>query len=370
MKLRVLIIIATNNIGGPGKGIFQLINESDRDKVEFTLVNFIQKGQKTFEFMEESKRQGIKLHLITQNSRFDASMIKQASNVFEIEKCNLIQTHGYKGHIIGYLLRKKFNVKWITVSHGWTSENFRIKIYSFIEKVFIKLSDHSIVVSPLLYKSIGNMRGLKKPTTLILNAINDKQLVCESNDFRVTRKLDDHFLIGVFGRLSSEKGQEYAIRAISLLKNRLPNIKLLLFGEGPDESSLKDFALSLGVETHVLFCGYMQNINEYIQMVDCILVPSLSEGIPNIILESLVNEKLVIATNVGGIPEIITDNYNGLLVEAGNESMIAAAISSCVENHSKVQRLVSNAKNSLFPKFSINNRVNSFLEVYNDVSRS
>lgn len=366
MKLRILIIIATNNIGGPGKGIFQLINHSDKNKVEFLLANFIQKDQCTFEFLEESERQGIKTHLIRQNSRLDFSMVRQVADLIKSKKCDLIQTHGYKGHIIGFLLRRKYGVKWITVAHGWTNENFRIRVYTFIEKIFIRLSDYAIAVSPKLYETVSKLRGIKKPTDLILNAITDIDPPLEEDLEKIRQKyhLGECKLLGVFGRFSNEKGQAFAIKALRIVKRQYKDVKLLLLGEGVDELKLKALVEDQCVQDDVIFCGYQSNISTYLKLVDFVIVPSLSEGIPNIILESLYLNKPVICTNVGGIPDIVKDNYNGCLVEPGSENEISSKILELMDNTERVDSIICNARASLYPKFSVKNRVQLFLNVY------
>ena len=366
MSLKVLIIIATNNIGGPGKGIFQLINHSDSEEVEFYLANFIQKDQATFEFMEECQRQGVKLHLIKQHSRFDFSMVKQVANLIQSNKCDLIQTHGYKGHIIGYLLRKKFGIKWITVAHGWTNENIKIKLYTFIEKLLIRRSDYAITVSPTLYDTVGKIRGIQKPTSLILNAIVDVKLPSQDELDKVRNKyqLGKSLVLGVLGRFSEEKGQSFVIKAVAEIKKYHSDVKLLLLGEGVDEDKLRLLVERYELQSNVLFCGYQSNVNAYLGVVDFVLVPSLSEGIPNIVLESLYLHKAVIATNVGGIPEIIADKKNGWLIQAGSEKQISDKVLELLDSDEEVEKVKKNARASLFPKFSIENRVESFLHVY------
>lgn len=368
MKHKVLIIIATYNIGGPGKGIFQLIKQTDTDLTEFVLVNFLKTTDKTSEFIQEAKKQGIPIQIIRQKSRFDISMIQQAHHLYIKEGCDIIQTHGYKGHIIAIIMKLFYKVKWVSVAHGWTSENIRIKIYNSIERFLIRFSDVAIAVSPKLFLELKKYR-VNKNTKLILNAVTSPPEPNHIQEEKIKKKfaLKPSIVLGIFGRLSKEKGQTYAITALNELKKTKNNVKLVLLGEGIDEVDLKLQAKNLGLQDDVIFCGYQSNVGDYINMVDFVIVPSLSEGIPNIVLEALAMNKPVIGTNVGGIPEIIGHGKNGWLVEPAEPLQISNMLEKLLSSEEEVLNVTCAANESLFPKFSVETRVNKFIEAYNSI---
>jgi len=367
MKHKVLILIATFNIGGPGKGIFQLIKNSDKDKVEFVLVNFLTKSVIKSEFLEEAKKYNVLTKVVKQKTRYDLSMIKQVYKIYSENNCTLIQTHGYKAHIIALALKLLYKVKWISFAHGWTSENIRVKIYNSIEKLLIRFPDVAVAVSPKLFSVLKKIRKHKK-TELILNAITVPPIsdLVEENKIKKKLGLEGAVVLGIFGRLSSEKGQVYAISALAKLSNC--KVKLILLGEGVDEEYLRLHAKKLSLQDNVLFCGYQSNIDVYINLVDFIIVPSLSEGIPNIVLEGMAMNKPVISTNVGGIPEIIQHGQNGWLVEPGKPEQISSMLIELLNSKEKVKKITDVAQDSLFPKFSVETRINKFIEIYDYVS--
>ena len=148
----------------------------------------------------------------------------------------------------------------------------------------------------------------------------------------------------------------------------VPKVKLILLGEGVDEEYLRLHAKKLSLQDNVLFCGYQSNIDVYINLVDFIIVPSLSEGIPNIVLEGMAMNKPVISTNVGGIPEIIQHGQNGWLVEPGKPEQISSMLIELLNSKEKVKKITDVAQDSLFPKFSVETRINKFIEIYDYVS--
>jgi glycosyltransferase involved in cell wall biosynthesis len=149
------------------------------------------------------------------------------------------------------------------------------------------------------------------------------------------------------GRLEPEKGLPYLIQSISLLKKDNKHVHLKIIGSGPEEKELRTLTKKLDVKNEVTFYGYVkfgEPLFSYYTRADCLVLPSLSEGFPNVIMEAMAFNVAIIATKVGGIPEIIKHKRNGLLVQPGSAEAFAEAIIELIDNPELADSMRKSAK--------------------------
>jgi glycosyltransferase involved in cell wall biosynthesis len=363
--IRVLVFFATNNLSGPGKGLFQLIGNTDDNIVNFTVCNFRHPKQDTFEFLEVAKQRGIDIRLITQRWALDTRMIDQALQIAKAGNYDLVQSHGYKTHILASRVARECNIPWVAMSHGWTSENIKIRLYNWIERMMLKFPDSVIGVAPDLFKEAMKIRKGKR-STLILNAIENRERSDRRSREEVRQSIGiepDEFAIGVFGRLSFEKGQDLFIEALGQA-SEVDRVKAVMLGEGNARERLVSHAKRCGIENRVLFPGYRSNVNEFYGAIDLYVLPSRSEGLPNVVLEAQLSGCPVVAFDVGGVREVISDGETGFLVESGDVAALASRIDWAIGHKNDLQRVADAAYSGLFPKFSVESRCRKFVEEY------
>ena len=224
-----------------------------------------------------------------------------------------------------------------------------------------------ITVSPLLFDVIKKRRGIKKDTSLVLNAVDKNEIAGGNGSLNIAEKLNissDDFVIGVIGRLSKEKGQEFLLEAISLCKHECPDLKLLVVGDGPDREILSALSIKLNLENNVIFCGHQKDMKSFYKIINLLVLPSLSEGLPNVVLEAMSMGVPVLSTKVGGVGEIITDRENGWLVKPGDSKELANKIQNLYLNRNTLADYGKVAENSLEPKFCPKRRAEKILDTY------
>jgi glycosyltransferase involved in cell wall biosynthesis len=143
-------------------------------------------------------------------------------------------------------------------------------------------------------------------------------------------------LIGCIGRLSPEKGQIYLLEAIPVVLSRFPKAQFLFIGDGPDRVELEATVARLGLTDQVFFLGWRNDVQSLIGLVDFLVVPSVTEGLGIVIIEAFAQKKTAIAADVGGIPDVITPQENGLLVPACNSKAISEAVIAFLQNPAQV----------------------------------
>ncbi|MEX0729902.1 MAG: glycosyltransferase [Aquisalimonadaceae bacterium] len=367
VKPRVLIMIATSVLGGPGKGLLQFVRNAPAQRMSYTLASFAGSGDARSEFAEVARQQRIRLHLLRQRWMLDPSMIWQADALLEKYNCNIIQSHGYKSHVIGFALSRLRGVPWVAVAHGWTSENFKIQCYNGLDRFLLRYADVAVAVSPRLHETVASLRGAGRTTELVLNAVDASEIRGQRGGRYVRGILglaDDAIVIGVFGRFSPEKGQIHAVEAFARLAARHPRAVLMLVGAGQDEAALRRRVRQEGLDGRVLFCGYQSTPRDYFEACDLVLLPSLSEGLPNVVLEAMALGRPVLATDVGGVREIIRPGETGWIVEPGSSEALANALEPLIDGRVNLAARGNAARNSLFPKFAVDTRVNRLVSIY------
>lgn len=139
-------------------------------------------------------------------------------------------------------------------------------------------------------------------------------------------------LFGVFGRLSSEKGQRVAIEAMFLLLKDYPTARLVLAGDGKDLDDLKTTAQALGITENIQFAGFANDIRCLMSACDAIIVPSLKEGFGLAAVEAMALERPVVASAIGGLNEIVLPNETGFLVAPNDPNIIAESIKQIIKD--------------------------------------
>jgi len=192
--------------------------------------------------------------------------------------------------------------------------------------------------------------------------IEDK---AENNKVRKDLGLDpSDNMIGFVGALSEQKGLTYLIDAVDDLHHDFPNLRCLLIGEGEQEKYLKAKVHNLGLQEHVLFLGQRYDIPELLHVMDVFVLPSLWEGLPQVVLEAMAARCPVLATAVDGTPEIITDGVNGLLVPSKDSQAIAGGIRLLLENNELRTKLAESGYKTVCDRFSVKRMVSDFDNLY------
>jgi glycosyltransferase involved in cell wall biosynthesis len=370
IKPKVLIIIATSIVGGPGKGLFQFFKYAPKEEFDYLLCNFSVKGRNGGDFEQEAKRQNLNLYLLKQNHFYDPGLISQTKRLIKEQGFNIIQTHGHKADFIARFVRKTIQIPWLCFVHGWTDEDLKIRIYNMVDRWAIKGSDRIVAVSEAMKDKLVRIGIPGQKITVIYNSIEDNGFYKEPPDPNLRKKFasnDETLLVGVIGRLSKEKGQKIFLEAWERVCKQVPNTKALLIGDGPDREMLKKIPVQQGLENKVIFLGHQLNPHPFYRILDLVVMPSLSEGLPNVPLEALAHKKAIIVTSVGGTPEIIEDGRNGVLVNPGDPESLSLAIITLLMNSEKRNSMAAHGLDSLYPKFSPENRARQILSLYQEI---
>ena len=321
------------------------------------------------QFVDEARRKKLNLKLLRQRVIFDPHLIVQARRVIREHDINLIQTHGYKSSAIGFFLQLFCRRPWIGFAHGFIEDSRKLRFYNQIERFALRRADRIVAVSNSM-KALLTQQGIPAHKIRVIhNAIDPNEAVPDTSSEEMKQRhglTSNQKVIGVIGRLNPEKGQMIFLRAMEKTVRSFPDVKALIIGDGQDRAMLEEFCRERGLSDHVVFLGYQEKIADFYQVLDLLVLPSLSEGLPNTVLEAMSFGVPVLATAVGGVPEII-QNGNGMMVSPNDPVALAERMIELLGDDALRQAIGSKGKNSLYPRFAPDYRVQQIINLYQEL---
>lgn len=278
--------------------------------------------------LEEARRANIKVVCLEPKGVFDIVALMKLVILMKKEKIDIVHSHGFNANYYGAIAAKIANIPvCIITEHGryWLERRRRIlmtKLAAGLAKITISVSEdlrevliETLKLSP--HKVITVYSGID------LKEFSPNEKMDIKKEFGINPEM---FVVGNVANLRPVKGQIYLLKAIPKVIKVIPNIKIIIVGEGESRKELENVASELNISEHVIFLGQRQDIASILNIVDVFVISSLSEEISLAILEAMAMKKAVIATRVGGNPEIISNGATGLLVPPKDENILSEAI--------------------------------------------
>jgi glycosyltransferase involved in cell wall biosynthesis len=249
-------------------------------------------------------------------------------NYFKLNCVDIFHAHDYKSRFIGYWAAKLAKVRTVTTVHGWIQNTPKDKAYVALDKLMLRLYSRIVVVSKDLRKKVLKL-GIPSERILLLHNAVPEPSTKGTSDSSLRKELgfgDNEKIIASIGRLSKEKGVDDLLVAVRAILGKFPDARFLIIGEGPEEPLLEARTKKLGLESVVYFLGFRDDLNMVYPAIDLVVLSSYTEGLPKVLLEALSYGKPVVATSVGGVPEIIIHEKTGLVVPPHSPALLSNAI--------------------------------------------
>jgi glycosyltransferase involved in cell wall biosynthesis len=297
-------------------------------------------------------------------------------NVFRIvrfirqEGIRLIHSHGYRSDIIGLAAAKMSGLPIVTTVHGWVSIDSRLRLYEKCDRVALRFFNHVMPVSDQIGNALTASGIDPAKITRMHNAIpaDTKAKEGPANIKRSRREKGD-VIIGIIGRLSPEKDVPSFLKAAGLVAEKFNQAKFLVVGEGPERERLQQMAREMGLDGKVRFTGFVEDMGSIYSSIDLLVISSLTEGIPLVVLEAMQHGIPVVSTRVGGIPEVIENGVDGILVEPGDSHGLSQAIDSLILDDNKYVEISRNGRDRIARSFNRSAWIQEMEKIYHDVLR-
>lgn len=236
------------------------------------------------------------------------------------------------------------------------------------------ISKSTFVVSNAVMKDfVDNLHVSKRRIQVLHNGVNLEKYNPGKNNFSLHRELkirEDNRIILAVAHARPEKGLEYLIKAVPNIINKHPDTHFVFCGGGPLESNLINLAKELGVFEHVHFLGVRDDVPELLNCSYLSALPSLAEPLGNTVLEAMAMKKAVVATMVGGNPEMVQHDVTGLLAPPGDSNSLAILITSLLENPEQVAAMGNAGRQRIEKYFDLDKRILSEIRIYENLLKS
>jgi glycosyltransferase involved in cell wall biosynthesis len=247
-------------------------------------------------------------------------------------------------------------------------DKHRVRVYEKIERWAMRWADQVVAVSKGYSDYLVKSGLQRKNIKVVQNAIDTARMNVSVTQRNAKREemgfSEDDFLIATSGRLSPEKAHVNLIKAFDRIKSLFPKTQLLIIGDGMLFDELKIIAASQATSS-INFLGFRRDMDQIMSAIDLFVLPSLTEGLPNVVLEAFAARKTVVATSVGGVPEIVEDGVNGFLCEPGDIESLADAIIKALSQQELLAKMGFSGFNKVQQKFSVEIQEKSLECVYN-----
>lgn len=326
-KLNIAHLIATNFFGGPEKQIIEHLMRINQSKFGISLISFIERSMPN-ELLDRARERKIPTRGLYTWNPFNPKVIFDLISILRRDKIDILCTHGYKANIIGRIASWIIKIPEIIFSRGWTAENKKIRLFECLDRWFIRCADHIVSVSEGQKEKLLKLQMIPEKISVVHNGIDPDNIKIESKSFiRAELGIDGNsYLVVSAGRLSPEKNFGGLIEAAKIVTERNKNITFIVYGEGFLRKELEQKILDIGLKNRFLLLGFREDFLSVLKDIDIFVLPSFTEGLPNVLLEAYALRKPVVATNVGGNPEIVLDGETGFLVSAQDTEGLAEYI--------------------------------------------
>lgn len=369
--IRVLHLISSTNIGGSPKHTLLLCQELEKLRC-YTVIVSPPNGS----FESEIRQSGINWEPVNLSSVLHLSLYRKLQTIITDHQINLIHTHELKADFIGMILAWITKKPLITTIHNMIDKGplpkWKKTIYIWLTRIIAWKQNKIIAVSEAVRKNTITI--IKIPADKVITIRNGTK-ICNLNDPLNTVLIRQNLglnpvapVVACISRLIPEqKGHRYLLLAAKRVILQKPESQFLIVGDGTMRNNLEDLSQQLGIKSNVYFVGWQQNTFDILRSIDICVVPSLWDPLPRIILEAMVAEKPVVATNIDGIPEAVVDGETGILVPPADELKLAEAILNLLNNPEKGKQMGLAGRNRAIAEFSSERHANEVLKVYENI---
>lgn len=364
-KYHIVHLVESLELGGMENGIVNLVNRRDRERFEVTICCLSHPGA----LADRLADSGASLFCLGWKSGFRPQIISTLARELRSRKVDVLHTHGWLTLVYGAVACKLAGVPaLVNGEHGtFHLDQPRRKMAYRLISLFV---DRFLTVSfSLRDQLVEALRISKGKIVTIPNGVDAEKFSPRGHDHIKKIKVMlgipvTSQVIGSTGRLEPVKNYDMLLRAFARISPEFPLLRCLMIGDGSCRQGLEQLAVELGITEKVHFIGKVANPQDILPLIDVFVLTSFSEGMSNTILESMSCAKPVVATDVGGNREMVRDGHNGILVESGNDSQLADALSLLLRDEKKRAFFGGNSRKIVEENYSLNRMVSAYEAAY------
>ncbi len=369
--MKVMHMISGGDSGGAKTHLFALLDKL-KNKCDI-VVACLMKGV----FYEEILEKDIETVLFEQKSRLDLGVLKDIRKFMEERKIELLHVHGARANFIAMFLKKHLSVPIITTMHSDYlldfDSFFKKLVFTNLNKISLRKIDYFIAVSENFKEMLIDRGFAPNNIHTVYNGMDYSVVPSEPTsreEFGAKYGLDmskDLTYVGIAARFDKVKGVDVFIKGAALALKENPNLRFLIAGDGVEADNLKALSAELGVEDKVIFLGYVTDIYGFLNFIDINTLTSLNESFPYSMLEGCAMKKPMVASRVGGIPDLVSDGETGYLFESLDHAGFSSKILMLAEKSDLIKEMGEKIHEKATMRFSSEALAQNHMSIYRRV---
>ncbi len=369
--MKILEFITPSNIGGAENYVVNLSKKfAEKGHEIFILSSAGENGKNTelsvFKFLQNS---GLPFKMSGAGFKYNPASVLRIAYFIKKNKFDIIHTHLSKANFIGSIAAKIAGIKSISTAHGLNKKNQ------------YKYSDYVICVSNTVRENLISQGMDETKLGVIYNGIDTEKFNPEAEGLPKKKYASSAagleagggrpFNVGMIARLSREKGVELFLDAAKFVLLKIPEAKFFIAGTGLLKDELIKKAKDLDIYNSVYFVGFIGgNLVSFLNELDAVAFPSLKEGLPLALLESMSMKKIVIVSDAGGMPEVVADGKNGFVVKSGDINAIYQKLVFVYNNKENLKEVADSARKTVVEKFNIDECADKTIDLFINIYTS
>jgi glycosyltransferase involved in cell wall biosynthesis len=381
-RIKVLRVIARLNVGGPALHVSYLTEGlADRGYDTTLVAGALARGEESMAYIAELR--GVRVESLDDLHREisplrDARAIIRLARIMRRERPTILHTHTAKAGAVGRIAalfaggaRPRIIVH---TFHGHVLRGYFNPLvaqgFRLLERWLAKFTTSLIAVSPEVRDDLVQLgvAPTEKFVVVRLGISLDERVGGNSDVRDETRRVlgvkPETFVVGWVGRMTAVKRTDDVLLAFRRLHDEHADSYLCLVGDGPDRAHLERYAHALGVAQRCLFLGYQDDVARFYAAMDVLLLPSANEGTPVSVIEALAAGRPVVATRVGGVPDVVRDGTDGFLVEVGDTDGLAAHLAELARDPDRRIEMGERGRARVFERYAVDRLVDDVDRLY------
>jgi glycosyltransferase involved in cell wall biosynthesis len=381
----VLRAIARLNMGGPALHVSYLsAGLRERGYETILVAGTVGQGEQSMAYVAE--QQGVQVVTIPHLHR-DISPVRdllatwRLARMMRVERPTILHTHTAKAGAVGRaaaLLAGRSRPPIIVHTfHGHVLRGyfgrFWTGFFRQLEKLLARITDALVAVSPEVRDELvalgvapeSKFRVIRLGIELDTRVSSDRKARAETR--RVMGIPDERFVVGWIGRMTAVKRTDVVLNAFRALRDEGVDAVLCMVGDGPDRVAVEELAGELGIVRHCLFPGYQEEVGPFFAAFDVFVLPSGNEGTPVTAIEALASGCPVVATSVGGVPDVVDDGVDGFLVEPGTVDGLASRLGELARDTELRTRMGAAGRERMQTRYSVDRLVDDMDRLYREL---
>jgi glycosyltransferase involved in cell wall biosynthesis len=323
---------------------------------------------------QQLRNAGIPVTLLRTGGGWDIRALLRLKRRLAEEKPDIVHAHLLRANLLACLTRSNHAVVWHEHGTGeWLNPAARL-----LERQLMTRSQSVIAISKNVRDNLAaRVPSMASRISILPNAIDTSKVNAASpaEKYRLRQTTwglgQEHLVVGYVGRLDDKfKGISFLLKSIAQMKPSMPQLRLLIVGDGNDRGSLEQLTDQLGIKDSVIFTGSRSDLEQIYPSFDVLALPSLSEGFGIVLLEAMAHGVPVVASRVGGIPEVVMDHETGLLVPPADSKALSRALEDLLRDPERRNSMGQKGLTHVKTNYDLRNIIPKFEQIYFDIIRA